>query len=257
MKSHKEMTNAVLSRAKAKKAAQKRRCRKWIVTAICVCCFGMAVLVGTRINQNTNDRENKSSRLSVFCITANAATQQETMLKDEKIPYCAVIHVWDITGLEALELVELQRADIEYVKQMAGSKPDDFPGGPDIFSASCIEGKTMISTIFAGTFYLSVDDYKQVKDVSVTTTEIGWTATFGMNYYDPSLRDGIGIIWTLSNDGTKRILKNPEMKLSELKDTITIMVEFKDGTKESAVVDITVDDDGWIYGTFRGTNFVS
>lgn len=42
----------------------------------------------------------------------------------------------------------------------------------------------------------------------------------------------------------------------ELTDTITVTVEFTDGTKEIAVIEITVDDDGQIYGTFKGVDVI-
>ena len=114
--------------------------------------------------------------------------------------------------------------------------------------------KTLVSTIYAGSFYLTVDDYAQVRDVSVTTTGIGDASINSVDYYEESLSDGVGITWFLSDEGVDMIEKDPELKLSELTDTVTVTVEFNDGTKEIAIIDITVDEEGQIYGTFQGAN---
>ena len=254
MKSYEEMTEMVLLRARAQKAAQKRRRSKALIATACACGIALAVFAAAKINQPADGEKNRTSRISLFCVTANAAAQRQPMLKGERVPYHAVIHVRDIRGFDAWELLEQRQADLEYAEYMPGQDQDRLPGGPDWCASSIITDETMITTIFVGSFYMEVDDYNQIKDVSTTTTEIGWTAEHLTNYYDASLKDGIGITWSLSGFGLDMIEKNPEMKLSELKDTITVTVEFVDGSKETAVIDITVDDDGQIYGTFVGSN---
>lgn len=254
MKSYEEMTGAVLSQAKEQRAAQQRRRGKVLAAAACACCIALAVFAAAKIYLPSNGGKSGVPRLSVFCVTANAAAQRQQMLKGEKVPYHAVIRVRDITGVADSELLDLHRADKEYAQQMAGQDLDKLPGNPNLSTSTHITDEMMITTIFAGSFYMEVDDYKQVKDVSTTTTEIGWVAQYLSDYYDESLKDGIGITWSLSEAGVDMIEKNPEMKLSELNDTITVTVEFVDGSKETAVIAITVDDDGQIYGTFEGSN---
>lgn len=254
MKTYEEMTKMVLLRAKAQKAVQKRRCGKVLAAAACVCCIALAVFAAAKINLSPEGEKSGASRLSVFCITANAAAQRQQMLKGEKVPYHAVIRVRDVKGVSDLELVELRIADREYAQQIARQNPDELSGGPDWSTTSWITDKVMITTIFAGSFWIEVDDYSEVRDVSVTTTEIGWVAQHLADYYDESLKDGIGITWSLSEAGVDMIENDPEMKLSELNDTVTVAVEFLDGSKETAVIAITVDDDGQVYGTFEGSN---
>lgn len=251
MKSYEEMTDSVLSRAGAERAAQKRRRRKLVTAAVCVCFAGLVVFAGAKANQKA-----RAPRVSVFCVTASAAEQRQEMLKGEKLPYNALICVRDVTELSALEIQGLRDADKERAEQMAGMKLDDMPGNPDWSSTSRCSDTVMVTSIFVGSYYLTVDDYSQIQDVTATTTEIGWTAQHLADYYDESLRDAIGITWGLSEVGFDMIEENPEMALSELKDTITVTVEFKDGTKDVAVIDITVDDDGKIYGTFRGVDVI-
>lgn len=54
---------------------------------------------------------------------------------------------------------------------------------------------------------------------------------------------------------TRRLFEeNPETPLSTIRETITITIHYKNGTREIVVIDITVDDDGQIYMTQRGDN---
>lgn len=251
MKSYEEMTDAVLSRVKVERAAQKRRNRKLAVAAICVCFAGLAVFAGAKADQQA-----RAPRVSVFCVSANASEQRQEMVKGEELPYNAEIRVRDISGLGEQELAELRNADKEYARQIAGqdSEGNNVPNwGVTSFGSD----KTLITSIYVGSFYVTVEDYNQIQDVTATTTEIGWTAQHLADYHDDSLRDGIGITWSLSGAGIDMIEKNPDMPLSQLKDTITVTVEFKDGTKDIVTIDITVDDDGKIYGTFRGVDVIA
>ena len=42
------------------------------------------------------------------------------------------------------------------------------------------------------------------------------------------------------------------MKLSTLRDTITVFVEFTDGTTETVVADVIIQDDGQVFIVHRG-----
>lgn len=256
MKSYEEMTDAVLRRAGVEKAAQKRRQKKITVAAVCMCVAALVVFAGARSALPTEEKESRDPRVSVFCVTASAADQRQEMVKSERLPYNAVIRVHDIAGLGELELQELREADKEYAEQIAGQNTDDY-GNLDWSIASPGSDKVMVTTIFVGSYYLTVDDYSQIQEVTSTTTEIGWTAQHLTDYYDPSMRDGVGITWGLSDVGFDMIEKDPDMALSKIKDTITVTVEFKDGSKDVVTIDITVDDDGQIYGTFQGVDVIA
>ena len=256
MKSYEEMADSVLFRAEEKMAEQRRRRRKAATGAICMCLAALVVFAGAKAALPTEDKESRDPRVSVFCVTASAADQRQEMVKGEKLPYNAEIHVRDISGLGELEIQELREADKEYAKQIAGQNTDDY-GNLDWSIASPGSDKVMVTTIFVGSYYLTVDDYSQIKDVTSTTTEIGWTAQHLTDYYDPSMRDGVGITWGLSGVGFDMIEEDPDMALSEIKDTITVTVEFKDGSKDVVTIDIAVDDDGQIYGTFQGVDVIA
>ena len=106
MKSYEEMTEMVLQRARVQKAAQKRRRSKALIATACACCISLMVFAAARTNQPADGEENRTPRLSLFCVTANAAAQRQPMLKGERVPYHAAIHVRDIRGLDAWELLE-------------------------------------------------------------------------------------------------------------------------------------------------------
>lgn len=256
MKTYEEMTEAVLSRAEAQRAAQKRRRGKVLIAAACACCMALTVFAAVKMNLLPNGETGRAPRLSVFFVTANAAEQRQQLLKGEKVPYHAVIRVRDVKGISELEVVGLHLADREYAKLLAEQNLDKQLGGPDWAVTSLTTDDVMITTVFAGSFWIEVGDYSEVKDISAAATQIGWVAEHHTDYYDESMKDGIGITWSLSEAGIEMIEKDPEMKLSELNDTVTVTVEFFDGSKETAVIAITVGDDGQIYGTFEGSNVV-
>ena len=254
MKSYEEMTDAVLLRAGKERIAQKRRQKSALTVGVCMCVAALALLAGIKFAMPTSGSEGQASRISVFCVTANASQQQQ-MLVGEKTPYNAVIRVHDITGLDETQLLELRNADKAYARELAKQSGNDDPGNPNWSISSPISGQTMVSTIYIGSYYLSVEDYSQVRDVSAETTENGWCALHLADYDDTSVRDSIGITWSLSGTGVDKIAENPKMRLSEIRDMITVTVEFMDGTKETVHIDIAADDAGKLYGTFRGTTF--
>ena len=254
MKSYEQMTESVLIRAKVEKAAQKRRHRKVLAAAVCMCFAGLAVFGGVTAARQAGGEKSRTPRVSLFCVTAHADVQPQQMFKGGTVPYNAVLRVRDITGLSDKQVQELQNADKEYADEMAQKNPEKH-GNFNWSVTSRQTDRILVTTIYAGTFYLTVDDYAQVRDVLVTTTGIGDASINGVDYYDPLLSDGMGITWALSGEGVDMIEKDPKMRLSQITDTVTVTVEFIDGTKEIAFIDITVDDAGQIYGTFQGTSF--
>ena len=255
MKSYEQMAESVLMREKIERAAQKKRRGKIVTVAVCMCLTAMVVFFGGMTKRIVDGGDVRDPRVSVFCVTANAAEQRQKMIESETLPYNAVLRVRDITGLGPEELNALRNADKEYAKQLAGENSFDY-GGLDWGMTNRTTDQVMVSAICVGSFYMTVDDYAQIQDVTATTTQIGHASQYHTNYYDASQKDGIGISWALSETGVDMIEENPSMPLSQIKDTVTVTVEFKDGTKEIVIIDITVDDDGQIYGTFRGTDVI-
>ena len=253
MKSCEEMTNAILFRVREEKAAKKQRHRKVLTAVLCVCFICFVVVAGTVATQQTGDDENRKTRVSLFCVTANAAEQPQQMMLGGTVPYNAVLRIHNITGLSDREVQDLHRADKEYANRMSERNQEQY-GELRWSVTSWSSEKTLASTIYAGTFYLTVDDYTQVRDVFATTAGVGDASINSVDYSNAALSDGVGITWSLSEEGLDMIEKNPQMKLSQITDTVTVTVNFNNGTTGNVVIDITLDDEGQIYGTFRESN---
>ena len=251
MKSYEEMTRSVLYRAQEEIKEQKRRSIKCAVLTAGICLAVLAVFAGSMLRKPSGAAEPWKPRVSMLCVTASASPQRQPMMKGEQIPIGAQMLVHDIEGLSSQEVLRLRIADQEYAKQMFEGRKQELTWGPDWATTGWSSEKTMVTTIFAGSFMLAVEDYQQVKNVSVTTTEMGYTSQHGTDLYDTTQKDAVGFTWSLSQAGLKMLEEDPQMPLSQIKDTVTVTVEFTDGTKEVAVVDISVDDAGLIYGTFR------
>lgn len=251
MKSYEEMTRSVVCRAEEELKVKRKRRMKLSIAAVCACLVVLSVFAGKLLHEPTGRNEPWEPGISVFCVIAGASEQRQAMMKGEQIPIGAQLFVRDIEGLSPQEILELRIADEEYAKQMLASSNEELLWGPNWATTSWGSEKTRVTTVFAGSFSLTVEDYRQVKNVSITTTEIGYTCQYGTDLYDTSKKDSVGFTWCLSQKGLKMLEENPQMPLSELKDTVTVTVEFANGTKDVAVVDISADDAGLIYGTFR------
>lgn len=86
--------------------------------------------------------------------------------------------------------------------------------------------------VFAGWFNLSLDDELE--------------SHFGWRFFEETCSDEI-------REYTKELLKTNDDFNNFFSDTVTITVHYKDGTQETAVIEITVDtweEDGKIYGNY-------
>lgn len=81
--------------------------------------------------------------------------------------------------------------------------------------------------------------------------------TFGEDAYAVTVPGGSLRIYLdcgMTEETRKIFEENPETPLSTIRETITLTIHYKNGTKEIVVIDVTVDDDGQIYMTQRGNN---
>ena len=82
-------------------------------------------------------------------------------------------------------------------------------------------------------------------------------ATVGKGNYEVTIPAGslrLYLTCSMTGETAKIFQENPDTPLSTIRDTITITINYKNGTKEIVVIDITVDDDGHIYMTQHGDN---
>ena len=58
----------------------------------------------------------------------------------------------------------------------------------------------------------------------------------------------------MSDETFKMTRENPDLKYSTLKDTITVTIHYKDGTKAVVKIDVTMNDEGYFFLSMRGNN---
>lgn len=251
MKSYEEMTKSVLDRAKAQRQAQKRRrTTAWTAAAIAGC-LSLALLTvvkpGQTASQAPVQQLEAAPKARIMLLADAEDPQPKELIRDVVEPYRYLIRVLDATGMDADARKAVMDAEKEYSQQLWT------PSGANR-SFTCYGGKTaIISLMSAGRLMLTVDDYDQIKDYKVTTTENGYISVYAhFNKDVPGVAQGIGFGWTLSNSAIEQIEANPSMKLSTLRDTITVYVEFTDGTTETVVADVIIQDDGQVFIVHRG-----
>jgi len=252
MKSYEEMTQSVLTRAKAQRKTQKRRrATAWTAAAIAGClCLALLAVVnpGQSAPQNPAQQLETTPKARIMLLSDAEDSQPKELIRDVMEPYRYLIRVLYATGMDADARKAAMDAEKEYSQHLWT------PSGANR-SFTCYGGKSaIISLMSAGRLMVIVDDYDMIKDYKVTTTENGYISVYAhFNKDVPGAAQGIGFGWTLSNSAIEQIEANPSMKLSTLRDTITVFVEFTDGTTETVVADVIIQDDGQVFIVHRGS----
>lgn len=253
MKSYEEMTEDVLNRARKEKQIRQHR-KNTVITMIagmfCLCIAILGVLQFHMPDHHTSaqnvDRESRMSFI-LRCSAAQADTAE--LIKDMVVPCQSMIRICDVTGFSETE------------SEKAWTEAKDFAKG--VFSNSAADDSSslwrsdtaIISLICDGRLELVVEDIAAVEDMIVTATEMGAAGLGAADYYEKN--DSIVLYWTLSDAAIKQIEKDPGIKMSTLSNTLTVKVKFKDGTTESATIDIIINDDGYVYAAQRGITVTS
>lgn len=261
MKNYEEMTQSVLSRAKAQRAAQKRRSRNMIAAATCVCCLTLAVAALTQLRKPEPSNPSMETAttaptdpIPTLCDTPRISfltgsldnPDRQKLLQDIVAPFNLKLWVVRTKGLTDSEIDQELARIREYWRQSKS-----YSGG--LMMQYGHKNAHYIVT-YDGKFYLVLDDFSQVESISVSTTESGEASH---SKVVPTI-DGWPvwkaekIYWHISKVTRGKLSSNPDMKLSEIQDTLTVAVKFKDGTTETATIDITFDDDGNAFVMQRG-----
>ena len=259
MKSYEQMTNSVMEKAWMCRAARRRK--KRIIGATLATCLSCFVLIFAAFNWLQSAPQAKTpitvtDSPRIIFLSANASgSHQQVMIKNVVTPYQGVLRVKDLRKLPEEEHQKVQLSERYAVRQQLH---------PDVNDTSLTQygGYTAIITLgFDGRFYLTVSDFSQIEDMSVRTTENG-VATISPQGFKTVTSDmieaarsatGLGIWWSLSDSMVQKLEKDPTMDLTQIKDTVTVTVKFKDGTTDEAAIDVTVGEDGKIYYCYQGT----
>lgn len=270
MKSYDEMAQSVLIRAEKERMIQKRRNRNIVLSVIaCACCLACAILVGIRLNTpepqdpmlndvtastapepsaTETDPIPKESHEITLLSRAEDGTYVQ-MLNDVVLPYYMQLRIKDVRGLTEEEEETLKREEKAIANAMI-KRPVEYTS----ISQYCVAG--ILSTRLAiGWIKVTIEDFVKVEDIILTTTGVGVADRDRISNYNPEDNTDpgmLGVSWRPSFELHEKLAENPDMKVSDIRDTITITIKFKDGTVATAVVDLTFDDEGMAYIVQRG-----
>lgn len=276
MKTSEEMARSVMTRAKAKRAAQKRNLITTAAALICVCGIGLGAWMAGRTpdkpvdslqNQTNPIGELRPLRLSVL---AHAAEADEILFLENgiKVPGQQMIRILDLRGMTEDE----KQAAIEAEKEYAASVVKEYEKPGEDNHRCFVKGKkAMVTVISAGCLHVPIEDPELVENVRVSVSGDGqmWHIesvedpkvgeSFPNEYIaeGPQLREewtycgGVNMIWMLSEEKKWELANDPAIPLSSIVSTITTTVNMKDGTRLRSVVDVTVDEEGLVYFTSR------
>lgn len=245
------MTSEVLNRAKAVRQQRRRRLLTGISTAAVLCLVMSVVFLWKQGDQGSTGTQ---PRLVLMCEAAEY-DEPEQLTAGMVKPLKFLIRVRDLRGITRYgDVVDILAEEADFREKIWNGEEDGKKS--DSQYTRWQDENVMISLIYQGFLYLKVEDYDQIQDVSVYTTESG-TATVSRYIHNETwngeTEKGIGINWMLSDATVDAISQNPEMKLSSISDRIRIKVQYKDGTEEIALIELKVDDEGQIYVSMKGS----
>lgn len=247
MKSYEEMTASALERGKAKRQALKRKAAIGWTTA-CTCCLCLVLLAVTSPGKTEPAQQLQSvqnePRVGIMLLSSETDTQPKELIRGVKQPYLYQIRVHEVDNLTEDEQKAFVQKEREYAEQIFGANAADR-------AFTCGAGENCVITLISmGRLVLTVDDYGMIKDYSVSTTENGYIDFIGRVFAGTD--QGLQFGWTLSQMAFHKIEEDPKVKLSEFSDTITVCVEFIDGSVETVVADVMIQDDGQVFIIHRG-----
>ena len=127
--------------------------------------------------------------------------------------------------------------------------------------------RAVVQYLSGGKASLILLDASKINDFDVETTgAINVYGGYGTYNQDVTIGEGeaavtipegclrIYLHLSMGDKMVKIFREDPDTPLSTLNDTITVTINYKNGTKEIVVIDVTVDDEGYVYMTQRGNS---
>lgn len=271
MKTYEEMAQSVIRRAKTHRTI-RNRCILGATAAVCVLGISLGVMAAREpANQEpltlqtpaaTEPAAPQEPRITMLCNNGSQTTEMQVGVES---PCRMEIRVRDISGLTEDEIAAVREAEQKYADDLIASHPD-CKG----YATAQYGGDNVVMTcISAGHFILGMDDPSLLESIYVTvegTIDPLYLTPVNENlenleycldgeaierhYYEPY--GGIEIGWMFNSALFYwEYDKNP-VPLSNLGDTISIAVTFKDGTVENYAIDFVFNDGGEVYAIYRG-----
>ena len=278
MKTDRDMAENILNRVdeiKSARAQRSKMIRKTTsITCVIALIFAMAMSFFTGSapvipEDSTSDATTSSVQVNkgFFLMVANAADDETTYYKesDVNIPLGGILQIKNTKGMSReainrmshelkLRLEELYGVDDGF--QIIGLEEDVAvhfgtadklrfkladPSAVDCVTLTCTDNGKL--TVFDETAMGKIKEFtKTIKEGN----EIKITADEYMNIYDKG--KGVHIEWFLSESYAKQLTE--ETQLSEINDTITGRVAYKDGTEELFTIKLNFDDEGSLKSTY-------
>lgn len=279
MKTDRDMAENILSRVAEIKTARAQRNRTIgriaSVTCVLALVFAMSMTFigkGTSkltqgSNVNTTGAATQNNK-GFFLMVANATDETESAYYKEtniNIPLGGILQIKDTKGMSReainrmsyelkLRLEELYGLDDGF--QIIGLEEDVAvhfgtadklrfkladPSAVDCVTLTCTDNGKL--TVFDETAMGKIKEFTKTIKVG---NEITITADEYMNIYDKG--KGVHIEWFLSESYAKQLTE--ETTLSEINDTITGKVAYKDGTEELFTIKLNFDDEGSLTSTY-------
>ena len=202
---------------------------------------------------------------NVYFLTATAESAELTPVQANMIlPWDHMFYVRNLKG--ATEEKRLEAIEEEHLAQIAFREKYGAVVGEGRYSTYYSEN-AVIRYYIAGRASLILLNNGQIESVDRETTgvlDVGGRYsmlqedyTVGKGEYAVTIPGGSRRIYLDCNmtEETRKIFEeNPETPLSTIRDTVTVTINYKNGTREIVMIDITVDDNGQVYMTQRGNN---
>ena len=265
MKSYREMTESVLEKAGTEiKKKERRRRNGLLITASSLCFALLLTVLGMGMERSMTMQPGLSADVTdalqptqqakvkiTYLTDVEDQTTQESVSPDVSVPLGAMIRIRDIRGLSEEEVDNARQEEMSIAKEFGITGKSsytkwEYPGH--------------ITTIVSnGGITLDFSDCATVENVAVETTEVG-LVTKSAHLYGPNQEDTIywpnvreaDFRWSISSEFAFALDEDPTIPLESIRDVITIKIDYTDGTEETLVFDITVNEEGYIFVTQRG-----
>lgn len=291
MKSYNEMAESVLQRAKIRAAQQKHQCRVAAgLIAVTLCVAILITVVGVGLDWNSadsttptisiknpptvHDTQPGTSGLTkedviaqpgkvYFLTTTEEGVDLALMQANITLPMKSMFRVRSLKGLTNSEIDKAVYEETLF-RDVFREKYKNTDGG-------CFEwlqsNDVIIQNLSGGKHSLILPDASQIESVDRETTGVlGVGESWGIYNKDVTIGEGenavtipegsyrILLFVRMSRETQKIFETDPDTPLSTISDTITITINYKNGTKEIVRINVTVDDEGNIYMTQCGKN---
>lgn len=276
MKTYEEMARSVIRRAKTHRTI-RNRCIFVATAAVCVFAIGMGLMVQKK------SAGYEALTLQTPTVTTSPIMQSQTqielllcegsniaaMQKGIAVPSYSIIRVRDIHGLTEAQVAAVCKEEQDYAQDLVDSYPHKKG-----FTWTQYKGKEnkVMTFISAGHFILEIDDPEQVESICMTVdgsillTNIPAASDpivlyapkeYRMTheqvqqyYYEPY--GGVAIGWMPLGGEWMEQFDQGLVSLSDLSDTVSVTVTFRNGITESCAVDLLISDNGEVYYIYQG-----